>query len=73
MGNGIYVDSWAKVEGDCEIECEVVGDETQFRFGGRRTGLDLIFTEEGLENMAEKCTEALRQLRAQEPEADGDH
>lgn len=69
MGNGIEVESWAKVEGHCAIECDVVGDEVQMRLGDRSSGLDLIFTEEGLENMVDKCSGALREIRACDEES----
>jgi hypothetical protein len=61
---GICADSWVRVEGPCAITCEVVGTEAQFRFGdSRSSGLDLIITEDALENVIAACMDALRQIR----------
>nr|WP_042182679.1 hypothetical protein [Kibdelosporangium sp. MJ126-NF4]CEL15143.1 hypothetical protein [Kibdelosporangium sp. MJ126-NF4]CTQ93261.1 hypothetical protein [Kibdelosporangium sp. MJ126-NF4] len=65
MHNGISVDSWALVEDDCTIKVDIAGDQAQFRFGGRNSGLDIVFTEQGLANLVEQSTEALKQLREQ--------
>lgn len=63
--SGICVDSWVRVEGPCDITCDVVGDEAQFRFGGERsTGLQMIVTEEVLENLVQKSADALHRIRA---------
>lgn len=64
--SGICVDSWVKVEGRCNITCDVVGDEAQFRFGGARSsGLCMIVTENGLEKLVNAGVEALRIMRAE--------
>lgn len=69
--NGVCVDSWARIEGQCLITYDVAGDEAQFRFGGTRSsGIDLIITEEGLENLVQASTEALRKIRAEAAEQD---
>lgn len=63
---GICVDSWVKVEGRCNITCDVVDDEAQFQFGGvRSTGLHMIFTEAGLEKLVHTATDALHRMRAE--------
>ncbi len=52
MNHGISVDSWALIEDDCRIKVDIAGDQAQFRFGGSRTsGIDLVFTEQGLANL----------------------
>jgi hypothetical protein len=62
---GIAVDSWVRIEKGCAIECDVVGDEAQFTFGGRRGGeLSMIVTEDGLEQVVEHFQRALDQFRA---------
>jgi hypothetical protein len=62
--SGIKVDSWVAVEGDCQIDFDVVGQEIQFRLGGVHDGgLDLVFSERGLAKLAAKVTEALAQVR----------
>jgi hypothetical protein len=61
---GIAVDAWVRIEEDCPIACDVVGGEAQFRFGGRRSdGIDLIVTEQGLENIVQACSRALETMR----------
>jgi hypothetical protein len=62
--SGIGVDAWVKIDGDCDITWDVEGEEAEFRFGGRSYGLDMIVTEEGLENLVRKGTEALHRMRA---------
>lgn len=70
---GIKVDSWVKIEGNCEIVCEVVGEEAQFRFGGERSpGLDMVVTEQGLENLVQASTDALRRMRAEAAQQEQD-
>lgn len=64
---GIAVDSWVRVEAHCEIETEVVGDEAQFTFSGRRRGeLSLVVTEAGLEKVVEHFQRALDRIRSAE-------
>ncbi|MCE6994168.1 hypothetical protein LZG04_04980 [Saccharothrix sp. S26] len=62
---GIAVDSWVRVEAHCSIETEVVGDEAQFTFSGRRGGeLSLVVTEAGLEKVVEHFQQALAEIRS---------
>lgn len=64
--SGICVDSWVRVADSCDITFDVVGDEAQFRFGGEcSTGLQMIVTEEALENLVQKSTDALHRIRAE--------
>lgn len=63
---GIYVDSWVKVEDNCNITCDVAGEEAEFRFGGAcSTGLLMIVTEGSLEKLVHASTDALRRVRAE--------
>lgn len=62
---GIAVDSLVRIEKGCAIDSDVVGDEAQFTFGGRRGGeLSLVVTEDGLEQVVEHFQRALDQFRA---------
>lgn len=62
----IYVDSWVKVEDNCDITCDVAGGEAEFRFGGEfSTGLFMIVTEGSLEKLVHTSTEALRRMRGE--------
>lgn len=64
--SGICVDSWVRVEGQCGITCDIVGDEAQFRFGGARsTGLHMIVTEECLRKLIRTSMDALHRMRAE--------
>jgi hypothetical protein len=65
MSNGITLDSWANIDGQCQIECDIVGDQAQFRLGGRGSGLDLVCTEQGPANFLEQATIALEQMRTE--------
>ncbi|APU16964.1 MULTISPECIES: hypothetical protein [Actinoalloteichus] len=63
--SGISVDAWVKLEGGCRVSVDIVGDEAQIRFGAVRSdGIDLIATEEGLEQLVETSAAALAELRA---------
>jgi hypothetical protein len=60
---GIGVDSYVKVDPDCPLTCDVVGEQAQFRFGSpRSTGLSLVLTEHGLERLIAAGTAALRAM-----------
>jgi len=61
---GIALDSWAKIEGECVIKYEVVGDEAQFRLGPTQSVLNLVFSERGLENLMAKASRALAEFKA---------
>ncbi|MEU4739706.1 hypothetical protein AB0G02_04465 [Actinosynnema sp. NPDC023658] len=69
---GISVDSWVRVEEHCSIEAEVVGDEAQFTFSGRRGGeLSMVVTEGGLEKVVEHFQRALDRIRSTDDPAPG--
>ena len=71
--SGISVDSCARVEADCDVTCDVVGEEVQFRFGSQRsTGLTVVFTQRSLEQVVTKSTDALRVLRDQNSSCDNE-
>ena len=56
---GIAVDACARIEGDCVVRCEVVGDEAQFEIGHRTASLNLVTTRAGLTSLMAASTEAL--------------
>ncbi|MBP2324621.1 hypothetical protein JOF56_005006 [Kibdelosporangium banguiense] len=62
--NGIQVGAWVKIEGECEIEYRVTGDEVEFSFGGRMNGFDILATERGLDRLLTAGNEALREMRS---------
>ncbi|ONI90528.1 hypothetical protein ALI22I_12440 [Saccharothrix sp. ALI-22-I] len=67
---GIAVDSWVRIEEGCSVESDVVGDEAQFTFSGRRGGeLSMVVTEAGLEKVVEHFQRALDQLRSAESDS----
>ncbi|MDA3645368.1 hypothetical protein LZ318_10655 [Saccharopolyspora indica] len=46
------------------MEYAIFGDEVEFRLGGQVDGMDVVFTEEGLERLVSQGERALRELRA---------
>ncbi|MFD9896271.1 hypothetical protein ACFWY9_43565 [Amycolatopsis sp. NPDC059027] len=65
---GIAVDTWARIEDNCSIRYEVVGDEAQFEFGSNATSLNIVATAGGLASLAEASQAALRTME-QEPDS----
>lgn len=61
---GLLVSSWVKLEGGASIEYEVLGDEVEFCFGGRRGNFQLYATEDGLADLVAKGSEALGKIKA---------
>ncbi|MGH3436525.1 MAG: hypothetical protein ACRDRN_08655 [Sciscionella sp.] len=61
---GIALDSWAMVDGECPITCEVIGDQAQFLLGHSVGSLNLIASETGLAALVGVATEALRRWQA---------
>ncbi|MDU0295076.1 hypothetical protein [Saccharothrix longispora] len=66
---GILVDSWVRIDHGCEITSDVVGDEAQFTFGGRRGELGMVVTGDCLEQVVEHFRRALDRLRAEAAQA----
>jgi hypothetical protein len=64
---GIAIDAWAKIEGECPISYEVVGDEVQFELGGSAASLNLVATEKGLTTLVSASLRALSTLRENTP------
>ncbi|MGQ0839144.1 hypothetical protein [Actinokineospora sp.] len=56
---GIGIDSFAKIESDCPMTCEVVGNEAQFEFGHATHCLNLVITEQALHHLAAVVADAL--------------
>ncbi|MGP4020279.1 hypothetical protein [Saccharopolyspora sp. 5N708] len=69
MGD-LKVAAWVRIE-DCSMEYAVFDDEVEFRVGGQLDGLDLVFTEQGLQTLVTHGERALRELRARQPHARG--
>ena len=71
MDRDVKVNAFARVDRECEIRYEVAGGEAQFTFGQvRGTCLDIVFDDESLAVMTEKCAEALRQVAVADDGAD---
>ncbi|QIZ38965.1 hypothetical protein [Saccharopolyspora sp. ASAGF58] len=56
------VAAWVRIE-DCSMDYAVFGDEVEFRVGGQLDGIDIVFTETGLERLVTQRERALRELR----------
>jgi hypothetical protein len=67
---GIAVDSWVVVDDDCDVQCEVNGDEAQFAFGHRTGSLNLVVSEALLGKLAHMATEAFTRLQEIPPGAE---
>lgn len=61
---GIAVDSWVVVDDECELKCEVAGDQAQFAFGHRTGSLNLVVSPVSLAKLARMATEAFTRLEA---------
>lgn len=61
--SGCQVAAWVRIE-DCSMEYAVFGDEVEFRIGGQLDGMDIVFSEQGLERLVSQGQAALRELRA---------
>ncbi len=61
---GIAMDAWIDVDGDCPMVGEVVGREAQIELGHSTGSLHLVLTERGLGNLADVLATALAELRS---------
>jgi hypothetical protein len=59
----LRVAAWVRID-DCSMDYTVFDDEVEFRVGDRLDGMDLVFTEQGLERIVLQGEQALRELRA---------
>jgi hypothetical protein len=66
----LRVAAWVRIE-DCSMDYAVFGDEVEFRVGGQLDGMDIIFTELGLERLVTQGERALRELRAKQVPGEG--
>ncbi|MGI8306209.1 hypothetical protein [Saccharopolyspora hattusasensis] len=57
------VAAWVRIE-DCSMDYAVFGEEVEFHVGGQLEGMDIVFTEPGLERLVTQGERALRELRA---------
>jgi hypothetical protein len=53
LSRGIALDTWVVASRDCEISCEVVGDQAQFVLGHAAGSLNLVLDQGGLANLVE--------------------
>ena len=60
---GIALDAWVDVDGDCPIHGEVVGQQAQIELGHSTGSLHLVLTEQGLANLARVLTVTLTNMR----------
>lgn len=67
---GIMVDAWARIESNCRMEHEVVGGEMQIEFGTRTGVLNLVMTDEVVEQLAARFADAQATFRAMDAEAE---
>ncbi|HWC80765.1 MAG TPA: hypothetical protein VG756_12480 [Pseudonocardiaceae bacterium] len=61
---GIGLATWASVDEDCSLSCEVIGDQAQFDVGHATGMLHLVVDQGALARLAEITAEALSAWRA---------
>lgn len=61
---GISVDAWVIMDGECPLTCDVVADQAQLTLGRGAASLQIVASESGLNTLAEAATNALRDMRA---------
>lgn len=64
MHEAIVLDSWVRVEEDCPLSCEVLGNDANFEFGTKTSSLHLTASEPALIKLVAVATEALTRLQA---------
>ncbi|GLZ37738.1 hypothetical protein [Actinokineospora sp. NBRC 105648] len=62
---GFKVSTWFNLGKDCQIEYSVIGGEIEFALGPDGGDIQIVTTEEGLENLIEVTTKALASVREQ--------
>jgi hypothetical protein len=63
--NGVQVSAWVKIEGVCDIEYRVTGNQVEFSLGGDAGQFDFTATRRGLEQLADVGSPASRELGGQ--------
>ena len=64
MHCGIAVDTWVKIAGGCPIRWEVAGGEARFEIGPEVAVLNLVASEQGLQELIAVAADALRAIQA---------
>jgi hypothetical protein len=65
--NGMHTGMWVRID-SCPIDYTVCAEAVEFDFGGSRSGVTLLTTEDGLQRLLEVGTQALHQLRTKTTE-----
>jgi hypothetical protein len=60
---GIALDVWVSIDGDCSMTSEVAKSEVQLEVGHNKGSLHLVVSEEGLARLVEMAGAALREVR----------
>lgn len=58
---GIAVETWITASRDCDMLCEVVGDQAQFKLGGTETSLQLVMDSKALAKLVEVAVRTQQQ------------
>lgn len=65
--DGMHTGMWVRID-SCPIDYTIVAEAVEFDFGGRRSGVSLLTTADGLERLLEVGAEALGKLRTKPTE-----
>jgi hypothetical protein len=61
---GISVDAWVILDGQCPSTCDVVNDQAQLTLGKGAASLQIVTSKEGLTKLVEVTTQALQDMSA---------
>lgn len=64
LSQGIAVDTWVMASRDCDMSCEIVGDQAQFTFGHASGSLNLVLDQAGLAKLADIVAASRTQWQA---------
>lgn len=53
ISHGIAIETWITTNRECDVVCEVVGDQAQFKLGGTETSLHLVMDSKALAKLVE--------------------
>jgi len=58
---GIDVETWVTASRECDVSCEVIGDQAQFKLGDTDTSLHLVMDSKVLDRLAEVAAQTQKQ------------
>jgi hypothetical protein len=65
LTNGIYLDTYATLDGDCTMIAEARGPETQLELGPTNSRLNVVLNDDGLGKLHRLLGEVIQRRTAQ--------